>query len=845
MKPPVREHGWPVPEEVLWTLLHASMGSCLQLLELWLRTGEQEVYRRAMDLLGRIHACTGFLPAKRLGMFCGQWRELLLKAHAGTQEAALILQAGVRIEHRLAWACGRHGDRLLDLHTLNRLRAACAGQGGSSVSRPPQTPVVSPCFVLALGNAVQRILCSPVSEPNDLSVQGLPVLQVASFWPQLSPTRQGGGAAEVPAVALLSLHQRISACRLGVDAGAHAAGFLCLARRALMEVLLSRWRELVDAVPGQGQMNRDELAGVLACSRVCLRHFAARDTSRSCDRLCELAQNLLNYLQCIFARDLVGERMLMVCLLALERQVLKRGLNPDPAVAEGPAVALLERRIRRFLRARRHRLRESMLGWGAHQRQVQARGLDELQVLLPDLCRVLVQQGRRVPAPFLPDELLYLCSRMCVCVLCLGWGVLYEMLCGVRSLLVLAVEQRLQLTGAYLHCLARLLTRIHRMLQKQDVLEHLLPALRALQMASARVLAGQRHPQSLHQPAHEGGVPVRVDALPVYLTEHLHTLLLAPELLQQAVHTGGTRLDSRACLLELTLLGQGARALAVWRVADLAEGLMEVHRALQIDRASPAPETLALLGEIHQALRACLNHAAARQCVPDVRGPLARLYAWLEAASPLPVSRQSSDVVRLTRALTAGMQALEDALALGNHPQGLPLLRRLLSEQQERCLQLEEELEDAGRVRLGRWRSRLWRVVARCASATDTEVRLSLENDALQLDRRLADALLPVVEQMLEWLIGCSGAQIGQPGVTGNALVKIHLRPRLNQQTLVLALLLESQALPELVVPDGLQSALHWLDASLRLRPGGSGKQVLLLSLPARAPRWDIAAKPL
>lgn len=838
MKTPVRERHYRVPEEALWRLLHAGIGPCLLLLEDWLTTGERDSYTRAVSLFARIRAGAGFLPAKRLHVFCSQWRDLLRKPGSAAQGRALILQTGVRLEQSIAWGC--------------RIQVLAP-------SRHTGMPLH---FVLMLHNALQSVLRRAVSGQEDWHVQGASVLQVARFWVQgesLLP-RDGvekDGAEDALASRLLELYRYTSVCRMGFDLralpGAPFADFLWLSRHALMVVLLSRWRAVSAARQGRLQLTLNEVADVVVRSRVCLRHFMQGHVSRGSDVLCELAESLLHYLQCGFSRDPVGERMLLVCFLTLEQRVCRQAADlrsPGNTLQTRP---LVERRIRRFLRVRRHRLKESLRGPGNDSGLVQARGLDELQTLLPALTSAVARQRNRAPLQSLPDELLYLCTRLCVCMRCMGQELLYEVFSSVRNLFVQAVEQRVVLTPAYLRSLQRVLAHTWALLQMRGEYAGVSPVLRAHQMACGRVLAARCKPDSQREFAGEPGHrnKMSVDALPIYLADHLHALLVAPELLQSPEEAEGILPDSRDCLLELALLAQGARALAVRRVADLAEGLMEVHRAVQIDRGPPSPGTRILLGEAHRMLRACLNHAAARQCVPDVRGLLARLYAWLETAVPRSAGRQANDAVNLSRALTAGMRALEDALVLlpGNHRQALPMIRHLLVEQQSRCMQLEEELEDAGRVRLGRWRSRLWRVAARCANATDTEVRMSLENDALQLDRRLADALLQVVEQALEWLLNPHRTEHMQPPDSSvNALVKIQIRPRLNQQMLALALVCEG-GLPDqasaMDVPDELRCSLDWLGADLRLRSGRSGKQVLLLSLPAQAPRWDIAAKPL
>ncbi|MCB1665670.1 MAG: hypothetical protein KDI28_07795, partial [Pseudomonadales bacterium] len=475
-------------------------------------------------------------------------------------------------------------------------------------------------------------------------------------------------------------------------------------------------------------------------------------------------------------------------------------------------------------------------------------------MLIPRV-RALLRQQRILPSSqSVPDELPALWSRLSVCALCLGQVALYEVLSSVHRLLLMAVERRLLLSTTYLRCLGGLLAGVLRSIATQAGVTPGVPALAAHQMAAVRVLAARREPDEGAVPRDEVGDCAAPESrnLPVYLAAHLNRLVVAPEALSRNAHSPVNFLaHSRACLLELNLLSQGARALSVLRVADLAEGLAEVHRAVQIEQVCPAADTVTLLCSAHQSLRTCLNHAAARQSVPDVRAVLFRLHTWLESAPPFAARSRGDNVLVLARTLTAGMRSLEDALVLmsADHRQGLPMLRRQLADQLSKCLQLEEELADAEQVCLGRWRPRLWRVAARCAGEIGLPVRMRLDNDALRIPRDLVEMLLPTLEIAVRWLLMSSCHAPGRREVCpGDGVLRLCVRPRLLREHLVLTLTCAGGFAPQPpcnALPDTLLQALALLGGSGVLKSGDERKSHIRLLLPACAPRWDIPGKPL
>lgn len=354
--------------------------------------------------------------------------------------------------------------------------------------------------------------------------------------------------------------------------------------------------------------------------------------------------------------------------------------------------------------------------------------------------------------------------RLSAGALCMGDLMLYEISWWVQSLYSLAIERRIHLRIDFVNLLPHLVdiaedTNDERRRLAQRRLVGLLT-----NVEDATVQARAAHPDGLSIFSEDVVVHAAPsEQLAIFLSENIRELIVYPEKLKGESHqVRQLVIENRRCILELNMLSAGARALNVDRVAALSEALGQVHSALcALPGTINSIDLQALLSPGHQLLRECLNRAAARQHIEDVRGVVAELYQFLETGLPVVATKwrrrglrqRSRQLVAQLNSSLGTLEALTHTQAMAAIARAQPLLGQLVAEQRSLVQQMQEELDESQRVRFGRVRARLQRFVARQANAMNKPVCLQIRNEALQFRRETIASVIVPLHEVLKMLI--------------------------------------------------------------------------------------------
>ncbi len=365
------------------------------------------------------------------------------------------------------------------------------------------------------------------------------------------------------------------------------------------------------------------------------------------------------------------------------------------------------------------------------------------------------------------SEVFWALNRVRAAAFCVGDFALYECACWVLRLYSLAVERRVMLRSDFVALLPKLLgmALARDGSEKQSLYKQFKHALLQEELIARQCLCATKYASS--------------ERLAEFLSRNIRELIIYPEKLYESPSAvRGLVAENRRCLLELNMLSIGARNLHVDRVADLSEALEQTHSALCALPDLEHVELPALLGPAHQLLRESLNRAAARQHVEDNRGVVAELYLFLEKSLPMVAPKwrrrglrqRSKQLVNHLDSNLATVEALMRTHTLALLASKHPLLARLLVEQRSLLQQLQEELDEAQRVRFVRVRARLQRFVARQANDAGKLVRLQICNESLQFRRATIASLMVPLQQLLRIVI--------EQGIEGEAIRRLRIKPK-------------------------------------------------------------------
>lgn len=852
----------------------AALRSCVQDfmrgMAAFLREPNASLLSGSLLSLERLVALARLQDARRLSLFCTELYELMSWAGAAlplrAPVQALLAQASVCLMHSVQTCAVTVADGLLDARTLHEMRAARGALDVTiAAAVTAESRLLPAAFVQALRARTEEALreCGAVSEHDAAPWREPPVPGAALFWPGLIGTDQ-----PVPKMlGLLWVHWHCAGVLRGIVPQHRMAEsalssqtlrgtFLQLASHALLRTLTERCREIAQASNGNSVVFVDAAVRELSSAQFSLCFVTGIGGQGILDSMFRIAETLALHLQCW--RDLPGhdDAMLAFCLLCLCGALEERAkASPQHEVLQAHRRAM-HSRVSGYTAQRQRMLRREIAVEMPQQASLRPAFAEQVALHVAVL-QQFIERHEPQSVSVMSDDVFLSLAQLTRACLCVGEMALYEMLERMRMLFYLSIESQISIPAALLVNLSQLLQLLRISSQRPCPPAVLRSVQDAFYAARRRLLCGAKQQLQAVELSPSGeatSAPLRVHAakLPVYLATNIHALMVAPEQLRLC-GSDPVRFHrlARLCLLELGMLARGARALHVYRVAELSEALAQVHRSLAVLQQVPQQAACDLLTQAHLSLRQSLNRAAARQAVPDARDIIAQLYRWLETHSRVVLATDSAEhrqrSLALARALRSGLQSLQDAMRLlpASAGQGLALAQDILAEQRHYLQQLEEELEDSGLVSLARWREPLLLVAAQVANQTGRHVRLLVENDGVRIERQLAGNLLCLLEHLLTGVIVHSiESPLQRRGAGKPATAWVRLRTEQAHAALLLLLEDDGQGLPSAELID-LQARLQVFGASVRDVQGKPPTRRLQVSVPLQSTRWDIVPKPL
>lgn len=830
------------------------------------------VVRRVRACLCQLSALACFVQSSRFSLYCRECIKLLGIYEQQSSRRSILVPLLLRASVRAAQSLASPLMYLIDSANLNELRQARGASAAAHVTSVGTASWTVPrlqallrkqlmCAHYTLGNTARNSERSNLAaQPNSFSSLN----RVAALWLGEVLFESVHNTKNLQQTCMQIL--RLELCCHEIYDGAAPMSFsvmqdtfLELSIQKLFLGFRGEMRALMQQAERQGEMDLELSLVAFQKINACCTLLNSRQVLQI-EKLSVSAQQLALHLRCWVQMECEARTLLCLCVLALERNLdITIAVQKARRPCERTDIRL-RRKVQHFIRTRRRRLRTA---YSVPASRVRAPAHIELQSVHHEFRQSLslYKQGQiLVPVE---DGFLHALIRLKAISLYMGEMALFELLCNLRELVVMAIERRLLLTRILVAMLPRLTAyclrsfRIGRRALGYDtrLINTLSEVLRVQrQIALSKVVLRDKKiilPTRRNEGKKKDKHSIKTTQLPSFLAKNIRGLIVDPEAIYCCQTVQEFASLSRVVILELTFLARGARALQVDRVAALSEVLLEIYRALSALSELPEENILKRnLQSAHRCLRLALNQAAARQKVCDVRPTIVSLYHFLECLHRVPADSPDSLQVALSavNALTADLRAFADVFANAlNHGRGG---RSDLAHEQLRGLisaarRLQEDLAANGMINIARWGPPLMVAVGRYSNARGKSVRLDLSFDEIEAARVLVQQLQLPLERLLCLMIEHSVERAAARRSAGKQEgARLCIRAKRTGTELIVYLEDDGVGLTESQLTSVAEDIIA-LGGSLSLASDASSGTRLSVAVSCASARWDIASKSL
>lgn len=792
-----------LPSTGLWRGMQSRANALPLLMHEAVQDDSAAACHRVRACLRQLAALACFVRAARFSLYCRECNKLLvLYRKQDTRRALLgplLLGAAVRVAQSLAspMLC------TIDNADLNELRQA---HGASCVDRMPSlssaawaVPRLQALLLkqlmrahYTLSDASNKTVCGIGSaQPNSF----LNVNRVAALWLGEVLLESVNNCANIQQTCLQIL--RLELCCYRVSGGRPATTFSAMQEQFLevsmqkcLRGLRKEIRALLQQAEQEGGIRLERSLLTLHRMSACCALLDSRYV-QAVAKLSLSAQRLVLHLRCWDASEREASTLLCLWLLTLERHLDIALTMLQQRRTAARTDLRIGRKIEHFIRTRRRRLRAA---YAVPVNSARALCCKELEDIHHRFLHSLgcYRQGRVIT--LIEDDFFHALIRFKAISLYMGELALYELLCNLRELVVLAIERKLLLPKTLIALLPRLTAYSLRSFKQErrvlgydtQLIGRLSETLRTQRQVALlkidwrdnRISLPARNGQSKKRDKHS----ITTTQLPSFLAQNIRGLATDPQAIYRCQSAQEFAQLSRGLILELSLLARGARALQVDRVAALSEVLLEIYRALNALSELPEPDVLERnLQGAHRCLRLALNQAAARQKVCDVSPTVVSLYHFLECLHRAPAQAPDSlqAILGAVNALLADMRAFADVFAAlssdghgGRYQLAQELLQGLIS--RSRCIQ--EDVSANAMIGVARWGPSLMVEVGRYSNERGKSARLEFFLDEVAAPRGVVEQFQVPLRNLLCLIIEHSVEGVVQRRAAGkpdNAFLRL------------------------------------------------------------------------